>query len=73
MATHSSVLAWEIPWTEEPGGLQSMGSQSQTQLNTHTTVTRLVPHPTEPYICRAPLPASKSVFSHHWQVHRASA
>ena len=27
MATHSSVLAWEIPWTEEPGGLQSMGSQ----------------------------------------------
>ena len=25
MATHSSVLAWEIPWTEEPGGLQSMG------------------------------------------------
>ena len=26
MATHSSVLAWEIPWTEEPGGLQSMGS-----------------------------------------------
>ena len=31
MATHSSILAWEIPWTEEPGGLQSMGSQkSQT-------------------------------------------
>ena len=27
MATHSSVLAWEVPWTEEPGGLQSMGSQ----------------------------------------------
>ena len=27
MATHSSMLAWEIPWTEEPGGLQSMGSQ----------------------------------------------
>ena len=25
MATHSSVLAWEIPWTEEPGGLQSVG------------------------------------------------
>ena len=33
MATHSNILAWEIPWTEEPGGLQSMGSQkSQTQL-----------------------------------------
>ena len=27
MATHSSVLAWRIPWSEEPGGLQSMGSQ----------------------------------------------
>ena len=27
MATHSSILAWEIQWTEEPGGLQSMGSQ----------------------------------------------
>ena len=27
MATHSSILAREIPWTEEPGGLQSMGSQ----------------------------------------------
>ena len=27
MATHFSVLAWKIPWTEEPGGLQSMGSQ----------------------------------------------
>ena len=27
MKTHSSILAWEIPWTEEPGGLQSMGSQ----------------------------------------------
>ena len=27
MATHSSILAWEIPWTEEPGGLQSIESQ----------------------------------------------
>ena len=33
MATHSSIFAWEIPWTEEPGGLQSMGSQSQTNLS----------------------------------------
>ena len=33
MATHSSIFAWIIPWTEEPGGLQSMGLQkSQTQL-----------------------------------------
>ena len=27
MAAHSSILAWKIPWTEDPGGLQSMGSQ----------------------------------------------
>ena len=27
MVTHSSILAWRIPWTEEPGGLQSLGSQ----------------------------------------------
>ena len=34
MATHSSILAWRIPWTEEPGGLQSMGLQkSQTGLS----------------------------------------
>ena len=35
MATHSSILAWRIQWTEVPGGLQSMGSQkSQTRLKT---------------------------------------
>ena len=34
MATHSSILAWGIPWTEEPGGLQSMGSRkSRTRLS----------------------------------------
>ena len=34
METHSSILAWRIPWTDEPGGLQSMGSQrSQTKLS----------------------------------------
>ena len=33
MATHSSILAWKIPQTEEPGGLQSVGSQSHTQLS----------------------------------------
>ena len=41
MATHSSIFAWEIPWTEEPGGLQSMGSQkNQTQTTTNTTLTQ---------------------------------
>ena len=33
MATHSSILAWEIPWTKEPGRLQSMGSKKWTWLN----------------------------------------
>ena len=33
MATHASILAWRILWTEEPGGLQNMGSQSWTQLH----------------------------------------
>ena len=34
MATHSGILAWETPWTEEPGGLQSMGvAKNQTQLS----------------------------------------
>ena len=38
MATHSGILAWRIPWTEEPGSLQSEGSQSQTELsNKHVT------------------------------------
>ena len=32
MATHSSILAWRIPWTEEPGGLLSIGLHSQTRL-----------------------------------------
>ena len=38
MATHSSILAWSIPWTEEPGGLKSMGSQEldMTEQLTHT-------------------------------------
>ena len=36
MATHSSILAWKIPQTEKPGGLQCMGSKSLIQLSTHT-------------------------------------
>ena len=41
MATHSNILAWRVPGTKEPGGLQSMGLQSQTRLSdshTHTTL-----------------------------------
>ena len=36
MATHSSILAWKIPWVEEPGRLQAMGLQSQTRLSDFT-------------------------------------
>ena len=36
MAPHSSPLAWRIPWTEEPGGLRSMGSLSRTRLSDFT-------------------------------------
>ena len=38
MTTHSSILAWRIPRTEEPGRLQSMGSQSQTRLSYDTHI-----------------------------------
>ena len=43
MAFHSTILAWEIPWTEEPGGLQSMGSQESdmTERLSHQTTTKL--------------------------------
>ena len=42
MATHSSTLAWKIPWTEEPGMLQSMGSQSRTRLSDFTHSLRFI-------------------------------
>ena len=47
-ATHSSVLDWKIPWREEPNGLQSLGSQSQTwlrDLDAHTTVSHACKRP----------------------------
>ena len=39
MTTHSSILAWRIPWIEEPGGLPSTGLQSWTQLSSMCSVT----------------------------------
>ena len=36
MATHSSILAWDIPWTEEPGGLQSMDGIAESDMTAHT-------------------------------------
>ena len=44
MATPSSILVWRIPWTEEPGGLQPMGSQSLTRLSTHAGHTQAHVH-----------------------------
>ena len=41
MATHTSILAWKIPWTEEPGGLQSVSSQSQKRLSMHEYYTKV--------------------------------
>ena len=41
MATHSSILAWRIPWTEEPGGLQSMGFCKESVMNEQLTHTKL--------------------------------
>ena len=45
MATHSSILAWRIPWTKEPGGPQSLGWQSQTQLKQLSTQHALKDYP----------------------------
>ena len=44
MATHSSIVGWEIPWTEEPGRLQSMGSQRMRKdyTQTHVLITALL-------------------------------
>ena len=51
--------------------------KSQTRLSTHTLLLHYwspgPTHPAGPYVCQAPIPTSKSMFSHHWQVHRASA
>ena len=51
MATHSSILAWRIPWTEEPGRLQSMESQSQTRLSDFTSPYVFLNHLTYNKVC----------------------
>ena len=62
MATHSSILAWRILWTEEPGRLQSMGSQSWTWLSdthwksAHRTVKKEPCHPSDPLARPQPQP-----------------
>ena len=52
MATHSSILAWKIPWTEEPGGLQSMGSQ-RVGHNLATSLYFFLYLSPEKYLCRS--------------------
>ena len=54
MATHSSILAWKIPWTEEPGGLQSMGVTKEldtTERLNHSNKTYGTRHSAHPSQC----------------------
>ena len=70
IVTHSSTLAWKMPWTEEPGRLQSMGSQqSQTQLkqlSTHheseSEVAQSYPTLCDPVNCSLPRPSVHGIF-----------
>ena len=70
MATHSSTLAWRIPWREEPGGLQSTGSQRP------NTVERLSAHTLDetPRLLKSRVLFSKSIFgfsiSSHYTVYK---
>ena len=48
MATHSSIIAWRIPWTQEPGGLQFLGSQSQTVATHSSTLAWKIPWTEQP-------------------------
>ena len=63
MAPHSSTLAWEIPWMEEPDGLPSMGSQSQTRqmgLSSSNSSQRIWLTPPAGGVTRGSLPSSRS-------------
>ena len=66
MATHSSVLSWRIPWTEEPGGLQSMGSPRVD----HDLATK--PHLLDPAIIKTEHSKNKDhgIWSHHFMANR---
>ena len=73
MAAHSSILAWEIPWTVEPGGLKSMGSEKEshtkkdTQLSDYTTTNERIKllQPPEP---KCHMYAFICSLSHHREV-----
>ena len=84
MATHSSTLAWKIPWTEEPGGLQSMGSQRvrqgwTTKLSTFSFAKSFNPDPNsfQKFLCTfsfvfyTEVPIKMYVYCHqeyHWYI-----
>ena len=72
MVTHSSILAWTIPWTEEPDGLQSIGSQSWTRLkqlyvqnNQTICPSQIEPHHLHSKGCASCRDCSLSVLSSH--------
>ena len=52
MAPHSSTLAWKIPWTEEPGRLQSMGSKRRNALESETREVKRILEMMKNFICR---------------------
>ena len=66
MATHSSILACKVPWTEEPGGLQSMGSQRAGHDWAHTP-----PHNEHSDLCICDFPLSMMLFE-HFRLHHSS-
>ena len=67
VATHSSILAWKIPWTEKPGGLRSMGSQSWTWLSTVLHFLCLTPLCTHVvWFCAMFQPVSIKIFLSNW-------
>ena len=59
MASHSSILAWRIPWTEEPGGLQSMGSYRVRHNWSEGTFSRRVLHNKNTHFCKSILSSLK--------------
>ena len=68
MATHSSVLAWEIPWTEEPGGLQSMIREVTTGLGPQAGQgPRGYPFPSDPPSPLTPLLTGRGLGASHLQ------
>jgi len=64
MATHSSILAWEIPWTEEPGGLESMGSYGVRHGWTTSTFCLLQPSQHNLPLCKSSSPLAMKELEH---------